>query len=559
MLFVGVLTNEDMAVGQETKSQRKVNLKVYTPIALKIKLLVMRAFKKFLWIFIILSISLRYCKDSSHPKAEGNNMGKGGVQTEEVRKPAWAGPGSFYPSDPVKLTKEIADFFNKAKKEEIPGKIVALISPHAGYFYSGQVAAYGYKTLEGLKYQTVVVISPSHAAYFQGASIYNGKAYQTPLGTIPVDKELVLELSKIDKRVYLSDVGHTASGQRAEHALEVQLPFLQIVLGEFLLVPIILGPEDNYQTYEALGKTLGKVLKDKDALIVASSDLSHYHPYAEAVELDNVVIKDVNSFNPEALFKDLSSGKCEACGGGPMIATMIAAKELGADKSKVVKYANSGDVTGDKSGVVGYMSAVFYSTGESPGKEKGKGKEKKEEDSGLSDKDKALLLKIAKETIECKVKKAKIPEYNISSEILKENRGAFVTIKKHGNLRGCIGYIQAIKPLYQTVQEMAEAAALHDNRFPPVTEGELDDLEIEISVLTPLKKITDVNQIQVGKHGILIRRGYYSGLLLPQVATENNWDREKFLEQTCFKAGIYDKNCWKDKDTEIYIFSAEIF
>jgi hypothetical protein len=267
----------------------------------------------------------------------------------------------------------------------------------------------------------------------------------------------------------------------------------------------------------------------------------------------------VNSFNPEALFKDLSSGKCEACGGGPIIATMIAAKELGADESKVVKYANSGDVTGDKSGVVGYMSAVFYSTKKNPGKDKGREAEKKGTDFGLSDKDKALLLKIARETIECKVKGVKCPGYEITSEMLKENCGAFVTIKKHGRLRGCIGYIQAIKPLYQTVQEMAEAAALHDNRFPPVTPEELADLEIEISVLTPLKKITDVNQIQIGKHGILIRKGYYSGLLLPQVATENDWDREKFLEQTCFKAGIYDKNCWKDKDTEIYIFSAEIF
>ncbi len=185
--------------------------------------------------------------------------------------------------------------------------------------------------------------------------------------------------------------------------------------------------------------------------------------------------------------------------------------------------------------------------------------ENKDTESGLSDKDKAFLLKLAKETIECKVRGIKCPDYKITSEVLKENRGAFVTIKKHGDLRGCIGYIQAIKPLYQTVQEMAEAAALHDTRFNPVTKDELKDLEIEISVLTPLKRITDVNQIQVGTHGILIRKGYYSGLLLPQVATENNWDRKTFLEQTCFKAGIYDKDCWKDKDTEIYIFSADVF
>jgi len=494
-------------------------------------------------------------------------MSKEGVQTEEIRKPAWAGPGGFYPSDPIKLTKEIADFYNKAKKEEIPGKIVALISPHAGYFYSGQVAAYGYKTLEGLKYQTVVVISPSHAVYFKGASIYNGKAYQTPLGTIPVDKELALELSKLDERVYLSDVGHTTSGMRAEHALEVQLPFLQIVLGKFKLIPIVLGPEEDLKSYETLGKALGKVLKDKDALIIASSDLSHFHPYAEAVRLDSVVIKDVNSFDHKTLFENLSSNRCEACGGGPIIATMIAAKELGADESKVVKYANSGDVTGDKSQVVGYMSAVFYSLKVKDDTKKNTGDfsrgeaEKKEKgtESGLSDKDKAFLLKMAKETIECKVRGIKCPEYKITSEVLRENRGAFVTIKKQGMLRGCIGYIQAVKPLYQTIQEMAEAAALKDTRFNPVTEKELNELEIELSVLTPLKRISDANQIQVGTHGILIRKGYYSGLLLPQVATENNWDRKTFLEQTCFKAGIYDKDCWKEKDTEIYIFSAEIF
>jgi hypothetical protein len=524
----------------------------------------MRVFKKYNRVLIILLVSLFFLKYTSHLKAEGNDMTKEGEQTEEIRKPAWAGPAGFYPSDPVKLTKEIADFYNKAKKEEVPGRIVALISPHAGYIYSGQVAAYGYKTLEGLKYQTVVVICPTHAVYFKGASIYNGKAYQTPLGTILVDKELALELSKIDKRIYLSDVGHSTSGPRAEHALEVQLPFLQIVLGNFKLIPIVLGPDDDYGMYEALGKALAKGLKGKDALVVASSDLSHYHPYNEAERLDSTVIRDVNAFNPKTLFEDLTSDRCEACGGGPIISAMIAAKELGADKSKVVKYANSGDVTGDKSGVVGYMSAVFYNTGKNPDdspKEKAEKEvqKKKDTDSRISDKDKTFLLKLAKETIECKVKGVKCPDYKITSEVLKENRGAFVTIKKRGDLRGCIGYIQAIKPLYQTVREMAEAAALNDPRFEPVTKEELKDLEIEISVLTPLKRITDVNQIQVGTHGILIRKGYYSGLLLPQVATENNWDRKTFLEQTCFKAGIYDKDCWKDKDTEIYIFSADIF
>jgi AmmeMemoRadiSam system protein A len=160
--------------------------------------------------------------------------------------------------------------------------------------------------------------------------------------------------------------------------------------------------------------------------------------------------------------------------------------------------------------------------------------------------------------MECSVKGESLPEFEVKSETLKEKRGAFVTIEKHGRLRGCIGYIQAVKPLHITIQEMAQAAALKDRRFPPVTPGELDDLELEISVLTPLKRIKDINEIEVGKHGIYIKSGYYSGLLLPQVATDYGWDRLTFLKQTCQKAGT-DGDCWKKKETEIYVFSADIF
>ncbi|MCJ7507703.1 MAG: AmmeMemoRadiSam system protein A [candidate division Zixibacteria bacterium] len=177
---------------------------------------------------------------------------------------------------------------------------------------------------------------------------------------------------------------------------------------------------------------------------------------------------------------------------------------------------------------------------------------------GLSQSDKEILLNIARKTIEARVKGQKPPEFKVDSEILKENRGAFVTLEKNGQLRGCIGYIQAIKPLYITIEEMAEQAALHDPRFAPVSEEELNDLGIEISVLTPLKKISDISQIEVGRDGIYIRKGFNSGLLLPQVATEYGWDRGTFLEQTCYKAGL-PPNAWKEKTCEIYIFSADIF
>ena len=179
-------------------------------------------------------------------------------------------------------------------------------------------------------------------------------------------------------------------------------------------------------------------------------------------------------------------------------------------------------------------------------------------DLGLSEQDKKNLHQIAKAVIENKVRGKPIPEFKIDSPILKENRGAFVTIQKKGQLRGCIGYIEGRGPLHRTIEEMAEAAAFRDPRFTPVTEKELPDLEIEISVLTPLRRITDVNEIQVGKHGIYIKKEWLSGLLLPQVATEYGWDRQTFLDHTCQKAGL-PSNAWKDKNTEIYIFSADIF
>jgi AmmeMemoRadiSam system protein B/AmmeMemoRadiSam system protein A len=509
-------------------------------------------FLYFVLISCIVISGLFACSDGSDSKAGVEKEGR--FKMGQTRKPAVA--GQFYPGDPVALSRQITDFFKKAKKEAIPGKVVALISPHAGYMYSGQVAAHAFKLLEGFSFETVVVISPSHVVPFGGASVYDGGAYETPLGTIPVDTVLAGQIADAGEGVSVSNTGHASGGMRAEHSLEVELPFLQLVLGKFKLVPIVMGDQD-WATCKDLAAAMVSALKDKSALIVASTDLSHFHPYDDAVRLDGVVLDHVNAFDPEGLFSDLAGGACEACGGGPMIAAMLAAKELGADKSKVLNYANSGDVTGDKSGVVGYMAAAIYDS--RVGSKAEKKSEQVKADLGLSEKDKETLMDIARTTIEHRVQGKQPPKFTVDSPILKERRGAFVTIHKHGQLRGCIGYIEAIKPLYLTIEEMAEAAALRDNRFPPVAPKELPSLDLEISVLTPLRRIQDVAEIQTGKHGIVLKKGYHQGVFLPQVATEQRWDRTTFLNQICFKAGIPDPDCWKDKDAEIYIFSAEVF
>ena len=468
---------------------------------------------------------------------------------KEIREPAVA--GTFYPDRPEILSRDVKQYLGNAKKEKIEGEIVALLSPHAGYMYSGEVAAYAYKLIEGKTFDSVIVVAPSHQALFKGASLYDRGGFRTPLGVVPIDVELSKRMMERHKEIQFLPEAHAQ-----EHSLEVQIPFLQIVCRSFKLVPIVMEPYWSWETCQSLASAITEAVRGEKVLLIASSDLSHFHSYEKAVGLDKIVLSHIERFDPEGLNRDLKSGRCEACGGGPIISIMLAAKALGANKGKALKYLNSGDVTGDRSRVVGYGAGVFYKT--AGGAEKMKEEKKVGVDLGLSDQDKITLHHIAKTVIENRVRGRSVPEFKVESPILQENRGAFVTINKKGQLRGCIGYIEGHGPLHKTIEEMAEAAACRDPRFSPVKEKELPELEIEISVLTPLKKITDVNEIEVGKHGIYIKKGWFSGLLLPQVATEYGWNRQTFLEHTCQKAGL-PSSAWREKDTEIYIFSADIF
>ncbi len=478
-------------------------------------------------------------------------ISRGGKETtmKEIREPIFA--GSWYPGEPEILSRDVRRYLENAKKERLEGEIVALISPHAGYIYSGQVAAYAYKLIEGKVFDSVVVVAPSHRALFKGASLYDRGGYRTPLGVVPIDTELSQKMMERRKEIQFLPEAHSQ-----EHSLEIQIPFLQVVLKSFRLIPIVMEPYWSWETCQSLASAIAETVRGKNVLLIASSDLSHFHSYDEAVKLDKIVLNHIERFDPEGLNRDLRSNRCEACGGGPVISIMLAAKALGANQGKVLKYLNSGDVTGDRSRVVGYAAGVFYKT--VGGKEKMKEEKKVGVDLGLNEEEKKTLHQIAKTVIENKARGKTVPDFKVESPVLKENRGAFVTIHKRGQLRGCIGYIEGRGPLHKTIEEMAEAAAFRDPRFTPVKEKELPELELEISVLTPLKKIKDVDEVQVGKHGIYIKKGWYSGLLLPQVATEYGWDRQAFLEHTCQKAGL-PSNAWKEKDTEIYIFSADIF
>jgi AmmeMemoRadiSam system protein B/AmmeMemoRadiSam system protein A len=471
---------------------------------------------------------------------------KGYTVDKDIRKSVIA--GTWYPGDPATLTGDIRNYLKKVPAQAVGGPVVALVSPHAGYVYSGQVASYGYRLIESQRYDAVVVMGPSHRVAFHGASVYASGGYETPLGIVPVDEELAGTILKGDPVLNSDRKPHAA-----EHSVEIQLPFLQVVLGSFAFVPIVMGTQD-YRTCEAVAEAIFRAARGKNVLVVGSSDLSHFHSYEQAMRLDQTIVERVQKRDHRGLSRELEDGTCEACGGGPIVAAMLYAEKAGARGVKVLKYANSGDVTGDRRQVVGYLSAAFYR--ENPGN---KGIEKKNVgvDMGLTDNEKQTLLRIARESIEAKVE-GKKPAAVKRQGVLNEKRGAFVCLKKRNRLRGCIGFIEAKTPLARTVEEMSVAAAFHDPRFPPLRKEELKDVQLEISVLTPLRRIADVAEIEVGTHGLYIRKGGCAGLLLPQVATEYGWDRGTFLKETCRKAGL-GPDAWQDPETEIYLFSADVF
>jgi len=472
----------------------------------------------------------------------------GAAEQLKVRPAAVA--GAFYPADPQELSTMIDGMLAKAAPGPVDGEILAAVSPHAGYPYSGPVAAWTYAALKGHKYARVVVIAPSHYVGFGFTSVYDGDAYTTPLGTIPVDKEFARRLAKMNSTIELSDKGHQATADAPEHSVEVELPWLQTVLGHFELVPIVMG-DQSYESSRALGVALAKMLRNEhDTLVLASSDLSHYHTYDQAETIDHKTLHALEAWDYLSMSRNFETRVWEACGGAPIVAAMIYAERLGANKAEVLRYANSGDVTSDRTRVVGYSADLFVKSAHAAGPAPA---------FSLTDQEKTELLDLARKSAEYAVHTRQLYDPAAStSETLNREYGAFVTLTESGVLRGCIGYTSPSKPLYLTVRDTAAYAALRDPRFQPVSVAELSSLAYEISVLSPMRRVTDVEQIKVGRDGLLMKNGDSEGLLLPQVPVEQKWDRLTFLEQTCAKAGM-DRNCWKDENTDIFRFTAVVF
>lgn len=462
-----------------------------------------------------------------------------------IREPAVA--GTFYPGTKVELSAMVDKYLADVEIHEVKPReyVRGLVVPHAGYVYSGLVAAYGYKALEGQDMDIVILIGNSHKEYFEGVSVYPSGYYKTPLGNVEIDKDLAKKIIDSDEKISFRQSAHSQ-----EHSLEVQLPFLQKVLNDFKIVPIIIG--NQLGAVDILINTLKNLIDDK-TLVVASSDLSHYPKYEDAEYSDNKVIEAILSGKRENLQKTISDLEKEnisnlqtcACGQDSIEVVMGL---MEGNEVKLLKYANSGDVEiGDKDRVVGYAAIAFL--GDSPSTSSGL----------LSKQQQKRLLKIARETVETYIKTGKAPDIKNDLPALEKHLGAFVTIKKHGQLRGCIGRFQPDIPLYKVVRDMAISAATKDTRFKPVTKDELKDLEYEISVLSPLKKVDSWKDIEIGEHGVQIRKGVYSGVFLPKVATENNWNLNTFMSVLCEQKAGLPADCWKDPEIDIYVFTAQVF
>lgn len=461
--------------------------------------------------------------------------------TGQVRPSAIA--GTWYPGDPDQLAAMVDGFLDAV--EPVDGEPVAIIVPHAGYVYSGPVAACGFKQLEGGDYDVAVIIAADHQMPLSDPiSVWAAGGFETPLGVAPVDVELAEALVAADPRITADPAPH-----QGEHPIEIELPFLQRVCPECRVVPVLMGPDDG-ESVEALAEALLSVLPDRRAVVVASSDLSHYPAYDDAQAIDGATLAAIETGDPvrvrETIDGLMSAGYSNlftcACGAGPILVAMRVARGLGADTISVLRYANSGDTPyGDQTRVVGYGAVMFW----------------RYNPPHLTEARQEELLMLARAAITQYLETGEIPAYQTDDPALARRSGAFVTLRKGGQLRGCIGRLWADVPLYRRVQEMAVAAAISDQRFPPLTSQELEEVSIEISVLSPPRRVTDPQQIEVGTHGLVILKAGQQGVLLPQVPVENGWDRETFLANLCLKAGLAG-DCWTERPT-LYAFTAMVF
>lgn len=476
-----------------------------------------------------------------------------------VRPAAMA--GGFYPGEAEALRKDVGGRLARvAELPELPDKLRALIVPHAGYKYSADTAAAAYAAARGCSFDRVVLLGPAHAYRLRGVSVSGAGFYETPLGLVAVDTAFAGELRKA------AGAGHIKAAHAREHSLEVQLPFLQTAIGPGVrIVPVLVGPDPAAQA--RLARALADLI-DERTLVVVSTDLSHRPRLEVARKVDTATVeswKTLDLDKVEAAERRLMSEghrnlACTMCGGDAVRTLMRLAPFIGIDAVKVLKLDTSATASGDAREVVGYAAAAFCASGRKPAKP-AQGPAAAADTPQLSAEARRRLLGIARASAAAAAAGRSLPGLDLEDlpEELRQPGGAFVTLRKRGDLRGCIGRYPGEASIAEVVREMAAAAAARDSRFRPVRPGEMDEIDIEISVLSPLRRIDDWRKIRLGVHGVVLRQGRRQGVFLPQVATETGWTLEEFLAHLARdKAGLAAE-AYRDSVTELLVFTALVF
>jgi len=470
------------------------------------------------------------------------------------RHPAVA--GQFYPASPNMLQLEVANIMAQAIPKQC-NQVRAIICPHAGYIFSGKIAASAFNQIDSeITYKRVFLITSSHHEYFNSASVYCEGNYIMPYGEEIVDISFCKMLVEHFPDIFTSDY----LPHQHEHSVEVQLPFLHYTLKtKYQIVPIIIGT-DNPNVCRNISKVLKPYFTDENLFII-STDFSHYPKYPDAQNVDEITKDAIIANEPETLLRTLADNSkkqiphlsTSLCGWSSVLTLLYITTKNPHIEYRAIDYCNSGDSiqSGDKSRVVGYWGIAIFEKEYLPLYDKA--------EFQISDDEKKTLIKIARKAIEdyCTGNsKAYLKSSNFSSA-LETKCGAFVSLHKNGKLRGCIGRMTGDIPLYKMIQEMAISASCHDYRFEPVNASEIKDINIEISVLSPMHKIDSISEIELGKHGVYIEKGNLTGVFLPQVATETGWSKEQFLGHCSRDKADLGWEGWKTAD--IYIFTAIIF
>ncbi len=480
-----------------------------------------------------------------------NSQNSSNIAMDKLKNREPAVNGRFYPANPNELKSDLKEYFNKNKFNTSNGAIQAIIVPHAGYVFSGEVAASAYTLIDSARIiENIFILAPSHGYSIPGASIYNIGHYETPLGEVPVNLELANKL--IAENKVFKSIPET---HLAEHSIEVQLPFLQFHLkNKFQIIPILIGT-DKDEYLKQIAESLRPYFNNCN-LFVISSDFSHFPNYTDAIRADSLIkeaiitnkIRNVNEALVQNREAKMANFATSACGISAIITLLHLTENNPNIRIEAIKYMNSGDSKwGGNERVVGYWSfAVINKTKESATFQ-------------LCEKDKTDLLQLARKTIEAHLnhQKSYTPTIDFYSKNLITPTGVFVTLHKQKQLRGCIGRFDADEPLYKMVQTMAIASATQDSRFESVKVSELSQLSIEISVLTPMERIHSKDEIILGEHGIYIKQGMHHGTLLPQVAKDNNWSVDEFLGYCSKNKAGLGWDGWKK--AELYVYKALVF